>query len=98
MHKFSRYDWEPEIITDCDCIYHRYKNVYICGCGKLVSNSQDDWSEHKLHKNGILIPSEYYWHDDTILTLWDRLSGYGLLPYFDDNFNDVSDQISKLQG
>ena len=97
MWKYSRRSYEPEIIIECDCIFHRYKTVYICGCGKLVSHSQSDWNEHRLHPNGINISSEYYWHEDTVLTLWDRLQAYGLLPYDDNNYSSICTIIGELQ-
>lgn len=79
------------------CLYHRYETVYICGCGKLVSHSQGDWNDHRLHPNGINIPSYRFYHGDTVFTLFDRLHGYGLLPYFDPNYRTVYIAIAEAQ-
>lgn len=88
---------EPQIETGCNCIYHRYNTVYICGCGKLVSHSQEDWNEHRLHLNGINIPSKYFYHEDSVITFFDRLHIWGLLPYFDENYKTVYNAISEMK-
>lgn len=95
----THYSWQPPEENDlpCDCIMHRYNTVYLCGCGQLISHSQGDWNDHRLHPNGINIPSEYYHHGDTAQTLFDRLQVYGCLPYGTPGYNAVYDAISEAQ-
>ena len=83
--------------SNTPCIMHRYESVYICGCGQLISHSQGDWDEHRLHPIGISIPSEYYAHGDTAKDLFDRLSVYGELPYFDEGYRNVYNAIADTE-
>ena len=89
-------DWQIDQLG-CDCIYHRYQTVYICGGGKLVSHSQADWDVHRLHPNGINIDSKWYKHDDTASKLFDRMTVYGLLPYGTNEFDTVYSRMADLQ-
>jgi hypothetical protein len=97
MYKIAERSYLPEVVKECDCVYHRYNNVYLCSCGKLVSCSQGDWNEHKTHPNGIVIPSGYFYHEDTAKTFFDRLHAFGLLPYFQDGFNSVYSVITEMK-
>jgi len=81
-------DWQIDQLG-CECLEHRYHVVTICGCGKLISHSQAECDEHRLHPNGINIPSEWYKHGDTASELFDRMSAYGLLPYGTEGFEAV---------
>lgn len=101
MKSTPKYDWNSEEAkcreSRSPCEFHRYQTVYICGCGKLVSHSQGAWNEHRLHPNGISIPIEYYRHDDTASTLFDRCHAYGCLPYFEDAFQTVYAALADLK-
>lgn len=36
-------------MNECECMFHRYTAVHICPCGAVISHSQGDWDEHRLH-------------------------------------------------
>lgn len=79
----------------CECIFHRYSTVYICGCGKLVSHSQADWDAHRLHPNGINIPSKRFKHGDNAASLFDRMHIEGLLPCGSDAYEAVCSALRQ---
>ncbi len=93
------YNEESErcIKSSVPCMYHRYHVVHICGCGKLHSHSQGDCDAHRLHKIGIDIPSEYYYHGDTADMLFNRLQIYGLLPYGTKGLENVYDFMADTE-
>ena len=57
----------------CDCIYHRYHVVHVCGCGALISHSQGDWNEHRLHEGEMVtLDSAKYQNGDTAETVVEK--------------------------
>jgi hypothetical protein len=57
----------------CECWFHRYHVVHICGCGQLIDHSQGAWDQHKFHGgNWETFPSELYRHDDTPESIRER--------------------------
>ena len=56
--------------TECECWYHRYHVVHICGCGQLIDHSQGSWDTHKNCEGRMEdYPSCVYRHGDTPGTL-----------------------------
>ena len=50
----------------CECQYHRYHVVHVCGCGKLHSHSQADCDAHRrCTGESITLNSDQYVHGDT---------------------------------
>ena len=63
----------PVAEKGCECRYHRYHVVHICGCGEVISHSQADWDAHRHHNPQMrTIPSSLYRHGDTAETLLTR--------------------------
>jgi hypothetical protein len=96
--------YEPENAETNDCIesaapcmMHRYNTVYLCSCGALVSHSQGDWNEHRLHTNGISIPARYWNHGESAAELFDKLQVYGLLPYGTVGYSAVYDHFAEVR-
>lgn len=86
MTTYTGQEYENKI---CECVFHRYNQVHICTCGELISHSQADFDAHRLHAGFINIEAIHYNHGDTASILFDRMQGYGLLPYGTPEFEKV---------